>query len=186
MKMLDNLLRKIPEYAKRRCEKIARSISDKASANIDKASIYLSDYIDIPMVYEVNQSSGNEIIYEVNVIGKQVAFLEFGTGVYNEPFMNGVNGTYIPSIVNKGIPSRASYGDGKGSRYHWAFYPTYSGNVSSANGDKIYDYRVYYRKRDGGVSIYQLKKPVIVTKGIAPQRMIYNAIRDTLREVKKK
>ena len=77
MKSLENLIRKIPEIARKECKKIADSISDKTMTNINRAMNYLSDWIDDPRIYQVSSSNSKGITIEVNVIGKQVAFLEY-------------------------------------------------------------------------------------------------------------
>ena len=170
---------KINDY----CKKLAFNIEQKGLTNISKAITLTSNTEYYASSTSTKESSKTAIVYEVVFEGKQLAFLEFGTGIHNEPFMAKVGG-YIPDIVNSGIPPRASYGKGYGKNEIWVF--TKKSNVSSDNGDVEYTYRVYHRKKDGGTSYYPLKTPAVATKGLKPQRMIYNAIKDSIAEVNKK
>ena len=172
MDILKNLKSKIPQYARDYANRIASSIESKAIKNLAEAIPYLSDLQDIPAIYSTEKYDKSNIEFEITLSGKQVAFLDFGTGVYNQPYLVGVGG-YTPDIVNNSsiAGSRGTYEKGKGSKYQWVFVPTNAKNVSTINGDYIVDTRVYHRKRDGGISYYPLKKPVIITKGIPPNRV---------------
>ena len=173
---------KVKDLAQEKCKRIAFAIEQKANTNISKAATLTSNTQYYYSIISNKESSKSKIEYDVCFVGDQLAFLEFGTGIYNPSFKSGLS-DYVPSIA-KTMPDHASFGKGLGKNEIWVF--PYETNVSNENGDVVYDYRVYHRKRDGGVSIYQLSKPVIATKGISPQRMIYNAILDVKREVAKK
>lgn len=180
MQILDNLKKKLLERVEQKCDELARSIEDKIIRNTNQAIAFTSN----TETYLTNISKNKDskaIRYNIDVIGHQIAFLEFGSGVRNESYISRLKTDYIPDIVNFGkVPQRGLYGNQKGQQQIWVF--PYKTNVSTANGDQVYEYRVYHRKRDGGTSIYPLKYPVIATKGIPPQRMIYRAIQEAIQE----
>lgn len=177
MQILDNLKKKFLERVDKECQKLAYSLEDKIIRNTNKAIAYTSN-TETYLTNVTNKSDDKAIRYNIDIIGHQIAFLEFGTGVRKGSYISGISPDYIPSFKN--VPP-ARYGLGKGQQEIWVF--PYKSNVSSANGDYKLEYRVYHRKRDGGVSIYRYPYyPIVVTKGIPPQRMIYKAIQETLQE----
>ena len=159
-------LKKLFKYiSEQRCKQVAEKISDKTTNNLLIATDYVSDLQDMPIAYEVKRSDG----YDVKVIGSQIMFIEFGTGIYN-PFypLDYKNPNNLPI-------GRGTYGLNKGNRRAWGFYPQHSGNVASKNGD----YEII--KKNG--------KSVIITHGLyqgEPIRPIYQAIKDTKKEVSKR
>lgn len=185
MKVLDELIKKLPERANNYCKRIAESIEKKAIINIGKAVSYLSDTIDYPTVSIVNESTKLTSSYIVNIVGSQVSFLEFGTGIFNETYLMSIGG-YKPQIIDA-LPSRGTYGKGKGNRYWWIFYARYSGNVGVRDAEFIppepdKEHHYYGDKRlIDKTSDKDAKK--IITKGIPPQRMIYRAVQETIKEV---
>lgn len=180
MQMLDNLIKGLLKRVDKKCEELAYCIEDKIIKKTNDAIAYTSN-TETYLTNVNKETTDRAIKYKVEVIGHQIAFLEFGTGVRNESYISKLTSDYIPYLVQYGtIPQRGVYGRQRGQNEIWVF--PFKSNVSKANGDEIYEYRVYHRKRDGGVSIYPLKTPVIATKGIPPQRMIYNAVREAIQE----
>lgn len=188
MKVLDELIKKIPERANNYCKRIANSIERKTTINIKNAVPYLSDLIDYPITYIVNESTKETSSYTINVIGSQLAFLEFGTGIYNQPYLMGAGG-YAPDIVSKTsiAASRGLYGKGKGERYWWIFNARYSGNVGIRDAEFVppepsKEHHYYGDKRLINTSGNKNAKKII-TKGIPPQRMVYRAVQETIKEL---
>lgn len=183
-KLIDKWEHRIKHKLQDSAYRLAYGIDLRGRINLAKAVVYTSN----TQAYSVSSRKvaydGRICEYEVIFDGPQIAFLEFGTGKWNEPFMMGVSSEYMPRIADGRVPERGGYGRGKGEQYHWAFYR--ETNVSRVNGDYEMTYKTYIRKSDGGTSIYLNKKPIIVTQGLKPQRMIYNAIREGIREVRRK
>lgn len=179
---------RIKDVANNQCKKLAVSIELHGRRNIEKALPLTSNTEPYYSTISNKDTSSKEIVYELDFIGSQLAFLEFGTGLWNEPYMAKVGG-YVPEIATS-LPPRASYGLGKGRNHWWIFYQSESGNIG-INDSYFIDYRDktihhYYGNKaliKGGYDEY---KPKIITKGIAPQRMIYNAIQEALSEVGKR
>lgn len=184
-KLKDKWQHRIQHILEDSAYRLAYGIELRGKINVAKAVAYTSNTQAYSVSSRKTKYDGRDCEYEVIFDGPQIAFLEFGTGIYNETFLMGISSQYIPDIVNMArTPDRGGYGRGKGMQYHWAFYR--ESNVSSLNGDYELTYKTYLRKRDGGLSIYRNSKPIVITTGLKPQRMIYNAIREGLREVRKK
>lgn len=97
----------------------------------------------------------------IRAFGQAIAFIEFGTGIYNPE---------VHPKANEMGAIRGGYGQGKGKRQSWGYY----GNPGEANA--------------GGTPVKTLRGTVIVTRGNNPNRGMYDAsqtMRDKIVEIAK-
>lgn len=104
------------------CEAVAAMLADMIQANLD-AIPYTDDLIDVkthqpmPMTTDRSILSASAIGNLVYVTGVEVAFVEFGAGVYHNsgmqnPLVTELNAVHFPTEIG-------SYGKGQGNQPYW-------------------------------------------------------------------
>lgn len=185
-------LRELDKAADKYCEKVANTIGDLAQENFDRASHFVSGRDPETMVYVVKA----EDKWCVKAVGEQVAFIEFGTGVFNEKYP--IPADRIPAYTINIQPNvmRGKLGKGNGRKRAWGFYgrasdvATAIGNSSGkmdfvVSADEPTDEKRHYYGDKRFITSGAAKDDVIITYGLNPQRCLFNAIRDARRELLK-
>lgn len=104
------------------CEAIAAMLADMIQANLD-AIPYTDDLIDLgthqptPMTTDRSLLSASAVGNLVYVVGVEVAFVEFGAGVYHNggmqnPLVSELDAVHFPTEIG-------SYGKGQGNQPYW-------------------------------------------------------------------
>ena len=185
-------LRELDKAADKYCEKVANTIGDLAQENFDRASHFVSGGDGETMVYVVKA----EDKWCIKAIGEQVAFIEFGTGIYNKKYP--IPADRIPAYTVNIQPNvmRGKWGKGNGKRLFWFFNGRASELATAADNtsgkkdavkrdDDPTDEKRHYYGDKRFITSGAAKDDVIITYGLNPQRCLFNAIRDARRELLK-
>lgn len=133
-------IRKYKNSIPKKCEELAKRLTNMGKAMAD--SVFGNAVYDLDMDGESRGDPGIEvyvegpetidgnIVYTVNANGENVAFVEFGAGV----FYNSGGDAYHTERP-EGIVGIGEYGKGKGKREWWAFKaPEYYGDSYMTHG----------------------------------------------------
>ena len=165
MKSLEKLAKAIDKYAERYMNRLAYTIAAKAQINFDRNKYNITGTpaeIDVIVSYGVEDEKNAYVV----AAGPKVAFIEFGTGRFNQPY----NFTYIQQ--NADITIHGTYGKHKGRQRAWGYYAKGTlGSIQLGGNDFINE--------------KQWQKPVI-TFGMNPAHALFNAIKDAKKEVRSK
>lgn len=135
-KMLKKYIKNLPQ----KCEKIAQRLSNIGSAMADSVfgnAVYDLDMDGVPrgnpgisVFVEGPAVSNGKIVYTIIADGWNVAFVEFGAGVYYNSGGDPYHETRPEGIVGIG-----EYGRGSGKREWWAFKaPEHNGDTYMTHG----------------------------------------------------
>ena len=186
-KKIEDIKNEIEKIGERVAQDLAYEIRYEAQRNFDNFIPEVSaDYPEVRVF--VNKETSKS--YEIECVGNQVLFIEFGTGVLNasyyqtslKPSWSG----YSDSYISKEIPS---YGFKFVDDYLTEVAPRPTGIVNLGEygkGQGMNDYWIYKGFRTSNTSEVFMKKPkknLIITKGNRPARALYRAISTAIRRI---